>query len=81
MKYIICYERNSVYQCIGMNAQTAEQAAAYFAQYKPSARILGISERWRTNPAAPSSRFQMISSKPKRRPLRGARPPGIAARR
>ena len=53
MKYIICYERNSVYQCIGVNAQTAEKAAAYFAQYKPSARILGISERMEDKPGRP----------------------------
>lgn len=53
MKYIISYERNDVYQCIGINAQTTEQAAAYFSQYKPSARILGISERMEDKPGRP----------------------------
>ena len=44
MKYTISYEKNGVYQAIGVNAQTAEQAAAYFAQYKPTARYIGIRE-------------------------------------
>ena len=53
MKYTISYEYNSVYKCIGVNAQTAEQAAAYFAKYRPSARILGIRERMEDKPGRP----------------------------
>lgn len=53
MKYTISYEKNGVYQAIGMNAQTAEQAAAYFAQYKPTARYIGIREGMENKPGFP----------------------------
>lgn len=53
MKYTISYEKNSVYQAIGVNAQTAEQAAAYFAQYKPTARYIGIREGMENKPGFP----------------------------
>ena len=53
MKYTISYEKNGVYQAIGVNAQTAEQAAAYFAQYKPTARYIGISEGMENKPGFP----------------------------
>ena len=53
MKYIISYEKNGVYQAIGVNAQTAEQAAAYFAQYKPTARYIGIREGMENKPGFP----------------------------
>lgn len=53
MKYTISYEKNGVYQAIGVNAQTAEQAAAYFAQYKPAARFIGISEGMENKPGFP----------------------------
>ena len=42
MTYTISYQKNGVYQAIGMNAQNAEQATAYFAQYKPAAEFIGI---------------------------------------
>ncbi len=53
MKYTISYEKNGVYQAIGANAQTAEQAAAYFAQYKPTARYIGIREGMENKPGFP----------------------------
>lgn len=53
MKYTISYEKNGVYQAIGVNAQTAEQAAAYFAQYKPTARFIGICEGMENKPGFP----------------------------
>ena len=53
MKYTISYEKNGVYQAIGVNAQTAEQAAAYFAQYKPAARFIGICEGMKNKPGFP----------------------------
>ena len=53
MKYTISYEKNGVYQVIGVNAQTAEQAAAYFAQYKPTARYIGIREGMENKPGFP----------------------------
>lgn len=53
MKYTISYEKNGVYQVIGVNAQTAEQAAAYFAQYKPAARFIGICEGMENKPGFP----------------------------
>ena len=53
MKYTINYEKNGVYQAIGVNAQTAEQAAAYFAQYKPTARYIGIREGMENKPGFP----------------------------
>lgn len=53
MKYTINYEKNGVYQAIGVNAQTAEQAAAYFAQYKPAARFIGICEGMENKPGFP----------------------------
>lgn len=53
MKYTISYEKNGVYQTIGVNAQTAEQAAAYFAQYKPTARYIGIREGMENKPGFP----------------------------
>lgn len=53
MKYTISYEKNGVYQAIGVNAQTAEQAAAYFAQYKPNARYIGIREGMENKPGFP----------------------------
>lgn len=53
MKYTISYEKNGVYQAIGVNAQTAEQAAAYFAQYKPTARYIGICEGMENKPGFP----------------------------
>ena len=63
MKYTISYEYNSVYQCIGVNAQTAEQAAAYFAKYRPSARIrnaapFGVRVRRESPPGADDGRRQ-----------------------
>ena len=53
MKYTISYEKKGVYQAIGVNAQTAEQAAAYFAQYKPTARYIGIREGMENKPGFP----------------------------
>lgn len=53
MKYTINYEKNGVYQAIGVNAQTAEQAAAYFTQYKPAARFIGIREGMENKPGFP----------------------------
>lgn len=53
MTYTISYEKNGVYQAIGVNAQTAEQAAAYFAQYKPTARYIGIREGMENKPGFP----------------------------
>ena len=53
MKYTISYEKNGVYQTIGLNAQTAEQAAAYFAQYKPTALYIGIREGMENKPGFP----------------------------
>ena len=53
MKYTISYEKNGVYQAIGVNAQTAEQAAAYFAQYKPTALYIGIREGMENKPGFP----------------------------
>lgn len=53
MKYTISYEKNGVFQAIGVNAQTAEQAAAYFAQYKPTARYIGICEGMENKPGFP----------------------------
>lgn len=53
MKYTISYEKNGVYQAIGVNAQTAEQAAAYFAQYKPTARYIGIRGGMENKPGFP----------------------------
>lgn len=53
MKYTISYEKNGVFQAIGVNAQTAEQAAAYFAQYKPTARYIGIREGMENKPGFP----------------------------
>ena len=53
MKYTISYEKNGVYQAIGVNAQTAEQAAAYFAQYKPAARFIGIYGGMENKPGFP----------------------------
>ena len=53
MKYTISYEKNGVYQAIGVNAQTAEQAVAYFAQYKPTARYIGIREGMENKPGFP----------------------------
>lgn len=53
MKYTISYEKNGVYQAIGVNAQTAEQATAYFAQYKPAARFIGIREGMENKPGFP----------------------------
>lgn len=53
MKYTISYEKNGVYQAICVNAQTAEQAAAYFAQYKPTARYIGIREGMENKPGFP----------------------------
>lgn len=53
MKYTVSYEKNGVYQAIGVNAQTAEEAAAYFAQYKPTARYIGIREGMENKPGFP----------------------------
>ena len=53
MKYTISYEKNGVYQAIGVNAQTAEQATAYFAKYKPAARFIGIREGMENKPGFP----------------------------
>lgn len=53
MKYTISYEKNGVYQAIGVNAQTAEQATAYFTQYKPAARFIGIREGMESKPGFP----------------------------
>ena len=53
MKYTISYEKNGVYQAIGVNSQTAEQATAYFAQYKPAARFIGIREGMENKPGFP----------------------------
>ena len=53
MTYTISYEKNGVYQAIGVNAQTAEQATAYFAQYKPTARYIGIREGMENKPGFP----------------------------
>lgn len=52
-QYTISYEKNGVYQVIGVNAQTAGQATAYFAQYKPAARIIGICEGMESKPGLP----------------------------
>lgn len=53
MKYTISYEKNGVYQAIGVNAQSAEQAAAYFTQYKPAAHYIGIREGMENKPGFP----------------------------
>lgn len=53
MTYTISYEKNGVYQAIGVNAQTAAQATAYFAQYKPAARFIGIREGMENKPGFP----------------------------
>lgn len=53
MTYTISYEKNGIYQAIGVNAQTAAQAIAYFAQYKPSARFIGIREGMENKPGFP----------------------------
>lgn len=64
MTYTISYEKNSVFQAIGVNAQSAEQATAYFAQYKPAARFLGIREGMENKPGFPvitvSADFQAV---------------------
>ena len=53
MTYTISYQKSGVYQAIGVNAQTAEEAAAYFAQYKPAAEFIGISEGMENKPGFP----------------------------
>ena len=53
MTYTISYQKNGVYQAIGVNAQTAEQATAYFAQYKPAAEFIGIREGMENKPGFP----------------------------
>lgn len=53
MTYTISYEKNGVFQAIGVNAQTAEQATAYFGQYKPAARFIGICEGMENKPGFP----------------------------
>ena len=53
MTYTISYQKNGVYQAIGVNAQTAEEAAAYFAQYKPAAEFIGIREGMENKPGFP----------------------------
>ena len=53
MTYTISYQKNGVYQAIGANAQTAEQATAYFAQYKPAAEFIGIREGMENKPGFP----------------------------
>lgn len=53
MTYTISYQKNGVYQTIGVNAQTAEQATAYFAQYKPAAEFIGIREGTENKPGFP----------------------------
>lgn len=53
MTYTISYEKNGVYHTIGVNAQTAEQATAYFAQYKPAAEFIGIREGMENKPGFP----------------------------
>lgn len=53
MTYTISYEKNDVYQAIGVNAQTAAQATAYFTQYKPAARFIGIREGMENKPGFP----------------------------
>lgn len=53
MAYTISYQKNGVYQTIGVNAQTAEQATAYFAQYKPAAEFIGIREGMENKPGFP----------------------------
>lgn len=58
MTYIISYEKNGVYQAIGVNAQTAEQATAYFAQYKPTARYIDIREGMENKPGLVAWTYQ-----------------------
>ena len=53
MTYTISYQENGVYQAIGVNAQTAEQASAYFAQYTPTAEFIGIREGMENRPGFP----------------------------
>ena len=53
MKYTISYKKNCVYQAIGVNAQSAEQATAYFAQYNPTAEFIGIREGMDNKPGFP----------------------------
>ena len=42
-KYQISYQKNGVFQCIQVNAQTEAAAVTYFKEYKPSAEYIGIS--------------------------------------
>ena len=56
MTYTISYQKSGIYQAIGVNAQTAEQATAYFAQYKPAAEFIGIREGMENKPG-----FQVIT--------------------
>lgn len=58
MTYIFRYEKNGVYQAIGVNAQTAEQAPAYFAQYKPTARFIDIREGMENKPGLVAWTYQ-----------------------
>ena len=53
MTYTISYKKNGVYQAIGVNAQTAKEAAAYFAQYKPAAEFIGIRDGMENKPGFP----------------------------
>ena len=53
MTYTISYQKNGVYQAIGVSAQTAEEAAAYFAQCKPAAEFIGIREGMENEPGFP----------------------------
>ena len=53
MTYTISYQKNGVYQAIGVNAQSAEQATAYFTQYKPTAEFIGIREGMENKPGFP----------------------------
>lgn len=53
MEYTISYENDNVFQIIGVNAQTEEQATAYFTRYKPTARFVGIREGIESKPGLP----------------------------
>jgi len=53
MKYQISYQKNGVFQCIRVNAQTEAAAVEYFKEYKPTAEYIGISTACDNKPGMP----------------------------
>lgn len=53
MTYQISYQKNSVYQCIQVNAQTEAAAVEYFKEYKPTVEYIGISTTCDNKPGMP----------------------------